>query len=286
MPVRGAPFYKMSGSGNDFVFFDARDVRDGGASRFETPERIRAVCARGSGVGGDGVVFVVPSTVADVGIRYYNADGSRASLCGNATLCTVRLAAELGIGPGPPTLTIETDAGVVTGRLVRATPEFDMGPVTALTVAAPIATARGISWREERIGAAVAGVPHVVVLVDDVDRVQVTSRGHALRHDPSLGAAGANVNFVARDPRRPGVWQLRTYERGVEGETLACGTGAVATAALLAAWGLAAGPTTELMTRSGLPLVVTLRPDATEGAAAVPSLRGEGRFVFEGRLAE
>src|SRR5258708_37530334 len=98
MPVRGAAFYKMSGSGNDFVFFDVRgDVRDGRPSRFETPVRVRSVCARGTGVGGDGVVFVVPSAVADIGIRYYNADRSRASLCGNATLCTVRL-------PGGPAL--------------------------------------------------------------------------------------------------------------------------------------------------------------------------------------
>jgi diaminopimelate epimerase len=117
-----------------------------------------------------------------------------------------------------------------------------------------------------------------VILCSDVDAVPVEQRGRPIRYDPSL-EAGANVNFVAR---AAGGWAMRTYERGVEAETLACGTGAVATAALLAAWGEDAGPT-QIRTRSGLPLRVRFR-DMGDGSVT-PSLSGEGRIVFRGQLA-
>jgi diaminopimelate epimerase len=129
------------------------------------------------------------------------------------------------------------------------------------------------------MGFAIAGVPHVVVLCEDVSTVDVVGRGRPLRHDPSF-RQGANVNFVSRDAGR---WRMRTYERGVEGETLACGTGAVATAALLAAWGDAADGPVELRTRSGRVLRVRLR---REGDRLYPSLGGEARIVFRGVLAE
>ena len=120
-----------------------------------------------------------------------------------------------------------------------------------------------------------------MVLSDDVSTVPLVDRGATLRRHPTLGAAGANANFVSRNA--DGRWSMRTYERGVEGETLACGTGAVASAALIRAWGLAdAADAVELTTRSGLPLAVRFRTDA-EGRT-VPSLRGEGRIVFEGEL--
>lgn len=251
-------FYKLTGSGNDFVFFDAR-------SQPTDAVDVRSLCARGTGVGADGVVFVEPDPKASLRIRYVNADGSPASLCGNATLCTVRLASLLGINGE---LAIATDAGVIRGRLVRGQPEIDLDPVSSLvpdqTVTARPAVAR-------RIGYAVAGVPHLVVLVDDVDTVDVVGDGAPLRRDPLLGAAGANVNFVSLAGPR-----MRTYERGVEGETLACGTGAVATAALLVAWGLAAPPVA-LETRSGSVLTVQFSDHAA-------TLAGEGRLVFTGQL--
>ena len=262
-------FFKMSGSGNDFVFFDAR-TRPPGV--LETPEMIRTLSARGTGVGADGVVFLERSAVATVGLRYFNSDGSRASLCGNATLCTARLAVELGAAD-PAGFTIETDAGVLGARMRDGLPEIDFAPVESVSPNAPLRAEAG----ERRIGFALAGVPHLVVEVDDVQRVALDARGRQLRFDRSL-EHGANVNFVS--PAPDGGWLMRTYERGVEGETLACGTGAVACATLLNAWGAADGGTT-IVTRSGRPLIVR-PPSADRG----PSLSGEGRIVFVGRLRE
>jgi diaminopimelate epimerase len=131
---------------------------------------------------------------------------------------------------------------------------------------------------EERMGYAVAGVPHVVVLCEDVAAVDVARRGAELRRADWTGSEGANVNFVSRD----GGWAMRTFERGVEGETLACGTGAVASATVLRAWSLA-GSETALRTRSGCVLEVGLRD---EDGRILPRLRGEGRLMFEGVVGE
>jgi diaminopimelate epimerase len=140
----------------------------------------------------------------------------------------------------------------------------------------PFRLADGERW----IGFAVAGVPHLVVRVEDVDRVDVVGRGRPLRYDSSL-AKGANVNFVS--PDGDGGWRIRTYERGVEGETLACGTGAVATAILLHVNG-DAGLDTSLLTRSGRSLRVRLEQRTLSGWH--PTLAGEARIVFEGVLGE
>jgi diaminopimelate epimerase len=265
----GREFFKMCGSGNDFVFFDARSEP---AGALETPAEIQRMCARATGVGADGVVFLEPSDVATVGLRYFNSDGSPASLCGNATLCTARLAVELGAAD-PAGFTIATDAGVLSARVRAGLPEIDFAPVEAVASSAPVRAAAG----ERRIGFALAGVPHLVVEVPDVETVELAARGRALRFDRAL-EHGANVNFVS--PAPGGGWYMRTYERGVEGETLACGTGAVACATILNAWGATDGTTT-IVTRSGRPLVV--RPPA-DGHG--PSLSGEGRIVFVGRLRE
>jgi len=268
----GRDFFKLTGSGNDFVFFDAMAEPAGDLDR---PERIRALCARGTGVGADGVVILEPADDADFRIRYYNSDGSRAALCGNASLCTVRLAVELGVA-AEESLAFGTDAGVIQGRIRAGLPEIDLQPV------AHISGDTGLSCgiEERLIGFAVAGVPHAVVLVDDVEAVDVATRGRQLRWDGTF-RDGANVNFVS-GPHGRNRWAIRTFERGVEGETLACGTGAVATAVLLSAWGLASEPEVELATRSGRSVYV--RPAGAAGGR--PSLRGEGRLVYRGRLGE
>lgn len=266
----GRAFYKMTGSGNDFVVFDSSA---GPFGDLESPAQIVALCARGTGIGADGAVFIEPSGRNSVRMRYYNADGSRADLCGNATLCTARLAAELGLVSGE--FTVETDAGSLKARIRDGLPEIDLEPVTGLE---PEAKALAAEPGEERIGFAVAGVPHVVVRVPDLEQIDLDRRGGQLRRHPSL-SQGANVNFVAN---RGSGWAYRTFERGVEGETLACGTGAVATAVLLAKWGLS-GDETALATRSGKPLTVRLRRD---GDLWYPSLRGEGRIVFQGTVRE
>lgn len=268
----GRTFYKMSGSGNDFVFFDARDEP---AGSLETPEMIDRLCARGLGIGADGVVFLESSKVADVALRYFNRDGTLADLCGNASLCTTRLATELGaVDPGG--FLLETGSGVLQARIRDGLPEIDLAPVRDVSQSvAGVAPIPG----ESHLGFALAGVPHVVIACQEVAKADLAGRGAALRHDRAF-RDGANVNFVEK--AKDGTWRYRTYERGVEAETLACGTGAVATAVLLKEWGLA-GDQVDLITSSGRTLQVTLRKT---GDAWTPSLRGEGRLVFSGKLGE
>lgn len=255
----------MTGSGNDFVFFDARTDAP---ESLETAEAIAALCDRRRGVGADGVVFLEEDREHTYGIRYFNRDGSLAEFCGNASLCSVTLATELGIVSPGQRFFFMTSSGPIAGMFGRAGPEVGMPAVAEANAAFPTDLLGG----ESRIGYARVGVPHLVVACADVDVVDVETRGRQLRHLPSL-PAGANVNFVSRVDSE---WTYRTYERGVEQETLACGSGSVATAAMLATWNAQSGPV-KLITRSGAPLVVSFEGET-------PSLAGEGRLVFEGRL--
>lgn len=277
----GRAFYKMSGSGNDFVMVDARTEAPGWLAE---PQTVQRVCARATGIGADGIVFLEPSKVAAVKLNYLNADGSPADLCGNATLCTTRLAVELGIADAAG-FGIETPSGIVRARFIGERPAIDLQPVVDVR-----SSTDGIEPQagERRVGFAMVGVPHIVIRCDDTATVDVVGRGRRLRHHPTM-PFGANVNFVARNAA--GRWRMRTYERGVEAETLACGSGSVATAILLAAWseadasaaeGESARPT-ELETSSGRILSVGLKRRAD---AWLPTLSGEARVVFQGMVAE
>jgi diaminopimelate epimerase len=264
----------MSGSGNDFVVFDSRGAQSDGV--WERPDAIQTLCAHGTGVGADGVVFLTKAgrAGAALAMRYYNSDGSRGAFCGNATLCVTRLARELEISKHGE-IVLETDSGLVPARMGDTGPEIDLPAVSESSVAVPQLHLRP---GERRIGFALVGVPHLVVRCDDVESVPVDERGRELRHS-EFRSGGANVNFVSA---RNGAWSIRTFERGVEGETLACGSGAIASAILLSRWEESA-ETTALTTRSGGVLTVRLE---REGEAWKPTLAGEGRIVFTGELAE
>lgn len=270
-------FWKMSGSGNDFVFFDSRSTGDA-RHPLETPADIAAVCRQHIGIGADGVVFIVESADALFAIRYYNADGSRASLCGNASLCAAQSAVKLGLASREQTFHFMSDAGVIQAAIdAHGSASVRLAPVTALEVEA----SEGVAPREQRIGYAVVGVPHLVVLVEDVAAIDVAGRGRILRNGVTRAPEGANVNFVSAGAA-PGEWRIRTYERGVEAETYACGTGSVATAACLIAWSLASsGGPVRLTTASGRVLSVRLPVEASEGWS---ELSGEGRVVYDGVL--
>jgi diaminopimelate epimerase len=248
------------------VFFDARSEP---AGALEGVDAIGALCDRRRGIGADGVVFLEKDPEHAYGIRYFNRDGSLAEFCGNASLCSVTLAAELGIVERDQRFTFQTSSGAIPGRLGPNGPAVGMPAVADSDPAFETTLAPG----ERRIGFARVGVPHLVVACADVDAVDVAGRGRTLRYLPTL-EAGANVNFVSR---RGADWTYRTYERGVEEETLACGSGSVATAAMLLAWGDGARDPVRLITRSGAPLTVSF-----EGGR--PTLSGEGRLVFQGRL--
>jgi diaminopimelate epimerase len=270
--MRGTLFYKMSGSGNDFIMLDGRFT----TSDRWPPSQVKAICDRRTGVGADGLVLLTPSTAEAVRMSYWNSDGSHGALCGNAALCGGRLAVHLELVPAGD-FCLLTDAGVVrvsspaVGNEAEINlPDFDVP-----------GDFRGASLkRDERWMTLVdVGVPHLVIRVADIEAVDVSGRGRSLRFDPSMGPAGANVNFVSPGPGSGQPWLIRTYERGVEGETLACGTGTVAAAATLAARGEAAFPVT-FRSRGGPQLTVR---GALEGFHASGIwLGGEGRLIYRG----
>src|SRR5688500_65253 len=165
----GREFFKMSGSGNDFVIVDARAEPAGALA---SPPVVQSICARGTGVGADGIVFLEPSDHADFRMVYLNSDGSRAALCGNASLCVANLAVRLGIAERSG-FGFETDSGIVRARVDGEGPEIDLQPPSDLRPAVPIEPRHG----ERRIGFVQAGVPHLVVLVDDIEAIDVARRG-------------------------------------------------------------------------------------------------------------
>jgi diaminopimelate epimerase len=270
-----APFIKMSGSGNDFVFFDVRDRPD---HPFAEPARIQRLCARGTGVGADGVVLIENSAASSFAMRYFNADGSLAALCGNATLCAARLAVELGVVSPRQAIEgfqFEVGVGTINARVIDGIPEIELtAPHSLIENLAPrVPLASG----ETLMGYLELGVPHVVIVCQDADAAPVMTRGKTLRSHEAF-PHGANVNFVSRSPEG---WRYRTYERGVENETLACGTGAAACAILLDRWRMAEPPL-RMRTSSGSILEVELTADG----ARPPRLRGKATIVFDGSLRE
>ena len=263
--------YKMTGSGNDFVMLDGR---------FTSPDRwpatrVAAICDRRSGVGGDGLVILTPDAPGRVRMTYWNSDGSRAAMCGNAALCSTRLAVYLELAE-PGDLCLLTEAGVVPGRCdgTGDQAEIRLPDVEIPSAVDGLPTAADERW----LCFGTVGVPHLVVRVNDLEAVALPVRGRALRFDPATGPDGANVNFVA-----PGAasepWRIRTYERGVEGETLACGTGAVAAAIALAARREAVLPL-RFRSRGGPELLV--RAELNDTMAHDIWLGGQGRLLFRG----
>ena len=211
----GTPFLLVSGAGNDFIALVERPA--------PTPETIRAWCRRGLSVGADGLFTLRRLARGRYALDYANADGARAALCLNAARCAARLAFEQE--PDARRLTIETGAGALVAEPVDSTR-------TAVSVTVPEAAqamtlhANGEDHPGRRID---AGVPHFVLWwPGDLDEAPVASLGPVLRAHPDLGSEGANVHFVDID--REGGFRIRSFERGVEAETLACGTGACAIA--------------------------------------------------------
>lgn len=270
----GTVFYKMSGSGNDFLVVDGRYAR---LADF-TPEAITGVCDRRLGIGADGVILLDPSAPegAHFTFRFWNSDGSEGPMCGNGALCATRLASVLELAPANAEVRFVTRAGLHRGRVLAGRPEIFLPdcrvPELVQVAADPAESGRMF---------ANPSVPHLVLLVDAVEGVELERRGPPLRHDPALPVGGANVNWVA--PLGDGTFRMRTYERGVEGETLACGTGAVACALVLDPGEGTKGPV-RIWTRSGLPLDVSWE----RRGDSISSIRlaGSAAIVFKGTVGE
>lgn len=262
------PFLKMHGAANDFVVVDHRQpfLPEGLASL------VQRLCDRRRGVGADGVLLIEPDAECDFAMRYFNADGAAADYCGNGARCVARRALDLGLGRSDE-VRFRTAVGVQRARRSAEGRGIELHfgrvakPDAAITIGAAGRTFTGRLIR--------TGVPHFVTEVERVEWSPVADWGPALRHHARFGPEGANVDFVAR--LGPGRVAMRTYERGVEAETLACGSGAMAAAL----WCLAAGerPPITVLTAGGDELVVGLTE--ADGGYEV-SLAGPAEPVYAG----
>jgi len=262
------PFVKMHGAANDFVVIDHREPFLPAA-----PEPLFArLCDRRRGVGADGVLLLERRDGADFAMRYHNADGGPADFCGNGARCIARFALDRGLGRDGA-VTFHTAVGAMSARGTGdGRIELRFGTVPR---GGPVTLESG--GRAFRGWLVTPGVPHFVVAVPDVADVPLLEWARPLRSHPHFGPPGANVDFVTRLP--DGRVAMRTYERGVEGETLACGSGAIATAL----WAVTVGepsPVT-VLTAGGDELVVALE-DGPRGCEAI--LTGPAEVAFRGEV--
>lgn len=266
----GVVAYKMTGSGNDFVFVDGRV---NGLEEWDASS-ISAMCDRRNGLGADGFAVLEPGTATGrVRFHFFNSDGSSAPMCGNGALCATRLARWLELVEADE-MVLETGAGDVRTRVLGGPqPRAELSMELTPSLSQP---AIELGPGERSIAFTEVGVPHVVVVVDEVATVPVAERGREIRGHPSVGPAGSNVNFVSLGA--DGAWQMRTYERGVEAETLACGTGAAACAAVLVREGRATLPW-EVLTRSCRTLAISGELNE-DGTLVNPRVAGEARLVY------
>jgi diaminopimelate epimerase len=262
-------FFKMSAGGNDFILVDNRSTQ----VRSEAiPDLVRRISVRALSVGADGVILLEPSRVADFRASFYNPDG-QPTFCGNGGRCASRLGYLMGmVGPRMRVETIRMihDATVDGERVQFAMPEaVRMRTGLKLRVDDQVLDAASVD----------TGVPHVVVFREAPHSVSIAELGRKIRFHPDLGQEGANANFVMVVDQN--TLAIRTYERGVEGETLSCGTGCVAAALVTASLGMTSSPVA-CWTRSGVTLTVHFRGEA--GAFSHMVLEGDARLIYQGNL--
>lgn len=263
------PFWKMHGAGNDFIL--VHDTAD--AFPVTDTAWLQQLAARRTGIGAEGIILLQPSPTAAFRMRFFNPDGHEAELCGNGARCAARLAVDLGIAG--PEMTIDTGAGPVTARVtddsacISLPPPADIRPHLDLDVDGTLMPCAFVN----------TGVPHVVLEVTAVAEAPVDSLGPAIRRHPFFAPAGANVNFA--QVTGPECLALRTFERGVEGETGACGTGAAAAAILMGLNGRVTPPVT-VGVREGSHLVIDF--DIEGNTVGNVTLTGPAAYVFEGEI--
>lgn len=261
-------FSKYDGAGNDFVITEARWPDSVG-----TPVA-RHVCARGTGVGVDGLILVWRLGPDRVGVRFFNPDGSAFGTCGNGSRCAAHFVVDRGMVDTSPFVMETSDSEItaeVDGDWVELEYRMPVSVVKRIPVEGPHGPAAGWLVR--------IGVPHFVVPLDVQAEGSIDEVCARIRRDPALGPEGANVNLVSLESRERG--SIRTFERGVEGETLACGSGAMASVFALHEAGLCE-PGLALHVRGGCDLEITI-PQATEpdGARRL-RLAGPARRLFDG----
>jgi len=262
-------FTKMNGAGNDFVLIDNR-AGDIHLNR----SQIAHLCDRHRGIGADGILLLEKAANrADFRMRYFNADGGEAEMCGNGARCFARFANRVVGAEG--TISFETPAGVISARLIGDLVTLKMTEPADLRLNIPLR----VATEDKTIHFINSGVPHVVIPVSQVDDVDVQREGAAIRQHEMFSPKGANVNFIAK--RGANKIAVRTYERGVEDETLACGTGVVAGALIFAATESVNGPIGVLV-RGGNELQVGFEKTGMQFKNV--TLTGPAEFVFEGTI--
>ncbi len=259
-------FYKMSASGNDFIMIDNREkITD---HLFpDVRELVTKACRRGLSVGADGLILIEKSTTADFSWRFFNADGSEADMCGNGGRCAARFAYLNGIAG--KRMAFETLAGTMKAEIRDKQVRLQLTTPRDLKLDYPVALENSDIF----VSTVNTGVPHLILLTDDIEHAPVEELGRTLRYHKTFAPQGTNVDFVRVIDNE--TVKLRTYERGVEGETLACGTGAVAAAVILREKGLVK-ETVKLWTRGGELLQVTVGDEVY--------LEGDARVIYIGKL--
>lgn len=260
-------FSKMSGNGNDFIIIDNRS---GEVSHIVDETFVRKVCARGLSIGADGLILIENSDKADFKWKFYNSDGTIAAMCGNGARCAARYAYINKIATEE--MTFETGAGIIEGYIVDGVEvKVLLTKPHSFNIDLPETVWSDLLYKPYFIN---TGVPHAVLFTTDVDSVDVLAIGSAVRNDKIFAPDGTNVNFVSVT----GVNSLkvRTFERGVEGETLACGTGCTASALVAIKLGKVHGPV-KVTTAGGKILTIFLENDKVY-------LQGEARLVYTGRI--
>jgi len=262
-------FWKMHGARNDFVLFDDR------RGRFPVNDRdfITYIAARHSGIGAEGIILIQKSDEADFFMKFFNPDGGEAEMCGNGARCAARLALELGIANKK--MTIETVAGRIRAEVMQKGVRLLMTPPTDWTLDGAL----DLDGLNLTYGFVNTGVPHVVMRTGDLRDVDVQEVGSTVRRHRDFATAGTNVNFMQISPE--GDLSVRTYERGVEAETLACGT-RVTACGLIAAKNDWVTLPVDVHTLSGDVLVVN--GELTEEGARGVTLTGPAEHVFEGTI--
>jgi diaminopimelate epimerase len=273
-------FKKMNGAGNDFVVVDNRD-----GSVSLSADRVARACDRRRGIGADGLILIEPEPKHDFFMRYYNADGSEEKMCGNGARCSAAFAAAADVGEvdasGRRRVRFLTGAGPVVATVVwdsptRASIETDLMDATGMKLDLSVQVA------QERLNVhfMIVGTRHALVPVDDagsIKSIYVNELGRAVRNHALFAPEGANVNFVSLDS--DGRVHIRTYEKGVEAETYACGTGSVAAAVCYAHRALCQSPVT-VVQRQGDEL--RIRFTLVDDGAREVSLAGPADVNFEG----
>ncbi|MBC8431802.1 MAG: diaminopimelate epimerase [Desulfobacterales bacterium] len=265
-------FFKMSGSGNDFIIIDNRNrvVDEADLSDFVTK-----VCRRKLSVGADGLILIEESDAVDFKWQFFNSDGSCAEMCGNGARCAARFAYLNQIAG--PSMSFETAAGIVSAQVSDSLVKVQMPDPAELRMDYTLELKDG----SVLISSVNTGVPHVVIGVDEIDGVDVVKLGREARLHSTFAPAGTNVNFVSF--QKDGYIAIRTYERGVEDETLACGTGAIAAAIVTANKTRMKSPI-KVLTRGGEHLTIYFQDK--DGTYNDVYLEGDARIIYKGRLWE